>query len=225
MIGRDRLLYMSVGERHFTEGDNPPLPSAQDPADRRGKIYRFTLEGAPAPDNPRFGSNAPPGMFATGVRSPQGMTQNPETGEIWFSDHGSLGRDELNLLEAGANYGWPVEQSGRYRQPGYRPQWTLGEATYRQPIYTWGERTVGPTGVAHYTGSEFPEWRGDLIVAGLLDGSLMRVDLDGVSVRRVSNLMVERPVRLRNVRQGPDGAIYILTDEQNGKLIRLDRGR
>lgn len=225
MIGQDRLLYMSVGERHYNEIDNPPLPSAQDPTDRRGKIYRFTLEGAPAPGNPRFGSDAPPGMFATGVRSPQGMTQNPATGDIWFTDHGSLGGDELNLLEAGANYGWPVEQFGRYRQPGYRPERTLGAVSYRQPVYTWGERTVAPTGVAYYTGTAFPEWQDDLIVAGLLDGHLMRVDLDGTGVRRVSDLMAERPVRLRNVRQAPDGALYILTDEQNGKLIRLERGR
>lgn len=216
---------MTTGERHFNEVDNPPLPASQDTNDRRGKIYRFTLEGKPAPGNPDFGRGAPPGLFATGVRSPQGLAQDIESGRVWFTDHGAVGGDELNLLAAGANYGWPVRTQGRYSNPDFRPIRTLGEVSYRDPVYGWGDHIVAPSGILFYTGSAFPEWRGDLLVAGITYGNLMRIDLEGERVRAVDFLIVDDPVRLRGVEQAPDGTLYLLTDEQDGKLIRVDRGR
>lgn len=214
-------LYLTVGERHYNERDNPPMPVAQDPADRRGKIYRFDLDGRPARGNPDFGQSAPPGLYAIGVRAAQGLALQPGTGRVWFSEHGSIGGDEVNRLEAGANYGWPVRTSGSYRNSDYRPP--AVDARFTDPVWSWTDRTVAPTGLAFYTGDAFPEWRGDLLVAGLRRGYLMRLDVEGDRVRGVEYLLEDRPVRLRNVKQGPNGAIYLLTDEADGRLLRLER--
>jgi glucose/arabinose dehydrogenase len=223
LLGRDGLLYLTVGERFFHERDNPPLPAAQDPADRRGKVYRFTLDGAPAAANPGFGPQAVPGLYATGVRAAQGLAQDPESGRIWMSDHGPVGGDELNVLEAGANYGWPIETAGRYRNADYTPSRSLPGAVYRAPAWAFTDRTVAPAGLVVYAGTEFPEWRGDLIVAGLSRGYLLRADVEGGRIVGVHDLMDEPRVRLRNVKQAPDGALYALTDEREGRLLRVRR--
>lgn len=212
------FLYLSVGERHFNERDNPALPSAQDPHDRRGKIYRFTLDGALAPP-----ASSPHDWFACGVRATQGMTAHPETGEIWFTDHGSVGGDEINVLRPGANYGWPVRTSGAYRNADYTPEKVLAGAAYADPAHDWRDQTVAPTGLCFYDGSEFPEWRGNLLVAGLSRGNLVRAEIAGERVVRSEFLMRAGPVRLRNVKVSPAGLIYAVTDEPNGRLLRLAR--
>lgn len=222
LIGPDGKLYLTVGERHFMESDNPPLPVSLDVTDRRGKIFRFELDGRPAEGNPDFGPGAHPALYALGIRAVQGMTTEPGTGRIWFSEHGSTQGDEINILAPGANYGWPVRTGGGYRDPAYRPAGVEG-AAYTDPVHEWRGRTVAPTGLTFYTGGIFPEWRGDLIVAGLRRGYLMRLDVEDGAVRGVEYLLEDAPVRLRNVAQGPDGALYIVTDEADGKVIRLDR--
>lgn len=222
LIDRDRYLYLAVGERHFHERDNPPLPSAQDPGDPRGKIYRFTLDGEPAAGNPDFGDDAAMGLYATGIRASQGMAQDPGTGRIWLSEHGPTGGDELNILRPRANYGWPVKTAGQYRNSDYRPGQTLRSAIFTAPAWTWTDRTVAPTGMTFYQGSQFPQWRGDLLVTGLSKGYLMRVDVDGDKVLGVDYLMTG--TRLRNVKQAADGALYLLTDEPEGKILRVERG-
>lgn len=219
LIDRQRRLYLTVGERHFREGDNPPLPVAQDPADRRGKIFRFTLDGEPAPGNPDFGANAVPGLYALGIRAAQGLAQAAD-GRIWMSEHGTHRGDEVNVLRPRANYGWPVHTSGRYRTTGYRPQ-TLPGAIYTAPAWTWTDRTVAPTGLVVVSGPQFPEWRGDLLLAGLSTGSLLRMDVEGDRVLGEEVLLTG--TRLRNVKQAPDGALYLLTDEPEGRLLRLER--
>jgi len=220
LIDHQRHLYLTVGERHFREGSNPPLPVAQDPTDRRGKIYRFTLDGEPAPGNPHFGVDAVPGLYALGIRAAQGLTQAPDGGRIWMSEHGTHRGDEINVLRPRANYGWPVHTSGRYRDEGYRPQ-ALPGAIYTAPAWTWMDRTVAPAGLVVYSGSQFPEWRGDLLLAGLGAGSLLRLDVEG------DRILGEEPLlagtRLRNVKQAPDGTLYLLTDEDDGRLLRLER--
>lgn len=220
LIDHERHLYLTVGERHFREGDNPPLPVAQDPADRRGKIYRFTLDGEPAPGNPDFGAEAVPGLYALGIRAAQGLAQEPDGGRIWMSEHGTHRGDEVNVLRPRANYGWPVHTSGRYRDTDYRPQ-ALPGAIYTAPAWTWMDRTVAPTGLVVYSGSQFPEWRGDLILAGLSTGSLLRLDVDGDRILGEERLLAG--TRLRNVKQAPDGTLYLLTDEDDGRLLRLER--
>jgi glucose/arabinose dehydrogenase len=102
-------LYLTVGERHFNERENPPWPTAQNAADRRGKIYRFDLDGRPAAGNPTFGRGATAGLFALGIRAAQGLAVQPGTGRIWFSEHGAIGGDEVNILVDGANFGWPIQ--------------------------------------------------------------------------------------------------------------------
>lgn len=215
-------VYLTVGERHYNERDNPPVPVAQDPTDRRGKIYRFDLDGRPARGNPDFGPAAPPGLFALGIRAAQGLALEPGTGRVWFSEHGSIGGDEVNVLKSGANYGWPVRTAGGYRNSDYRPP--AINAIFADPAWSWTDRTVAPTGLAFYTGgTAFPEWRGDLLVAGLRRGYLMRLDVEDGRVRGIEYLLEDRPVRLRNVKQAPDGRLYLLTDEANGRLLRLER--
>jgi glucose/arabinose dehydrogenase len=122
LIDRDGLLYLTVGERLYHERDNPPLPGAQDPTSRHGKIYRFTLDGQPAPGNPDFGPGAVPGLYATGIRAAQGLAQDRDSGVIWMSEHGPTRGDEINVLRPGANYGWPVKTDGSYRDSEYRPK-------------------------------------------------------------------------------------------------------
>ncbi len=224
-------LYLTVGERHFHERDNPALPVSQDPRDRRGKVFRFLLDGSAPADNPRFGAGAVPGLYALGVRAAQGLAVEPGTTRIWFTEHGPVGGDELNVLVAGANYGWPVRTAGRYRDADYRPVSPQPGAAatpappHRDPAYVWRDRTVAPTGLTFYTGTEFPEWRRSLLVAGLGRGHLMRFTLADGRVGAVEYLLEDAPMRLRAVAQAPDGALYVLTDEVDGKLIRLARRR
>jgi aldose sugar dehydrogenase len=222
LVTREHV-YLTVGERHYNERDNPPLPVAQDRQDRRGKIYRFDLDGRPAHGNPDFGAGAPPGLYALGIRAAQGLAWEPGSGRIWFSEHGSIGGDEVNILAAGANYGWPVRTSGTYRNAEYRPPAIAG--TFAEPAWTWTDRTVAPTGVTFYTGASFPEWQGDLLVAGLSRGYLVRLDIEDGKVRAAEYLLEHAPVRLRNVKQGPDGSIYLLTDQPDGRLLRVERAR
>jgi aldose sugar dehydrogenase len=127
--------------------------------------------------------------------------------------------DEINLLRSGANYGWPVRTSGSYRSTDYRPP-ALARR-FADPAWTWVDQTVAPTGLTFVTSRRFPEWRGDLLVAGLSRGHLVRLDVERGRVHCAEYLVKENPVRLRNVRQAPDGEIYLLTDEVNGRLLRL----
>ncbi len=212
-------LYLTVGERHFDERDNPPLPAAQDPLDRRGKVYRFTRDGVLAPPP----ESAPHPWYASGLRSSQGLARHPQTGQIWFSEHGPVGGDELNILRPGANYGWPVQTAGRYRNSDYRPRHTLPGARYTAPVHVWTDQTIAPTGLCFYDGQDFPAWRGHLLVAGLGRGHLLRLVVQGDQVLHTQALMQAHRVRLRNVKVSAQGPLYVLTDELNGRLLRLDK--
>ncbi len=236
-FGADGKLYVTVGERLYNEIDGPDLPIAQDVSDRRGKIYRLNPDGSEPADNPDFGPEAPPGLYALGIRAAQGITFRPGAGEIWFSEHGSSQGDEINRLEAGANYGWPVVTTGGYRDDSYRPP-ALSDRRFTDPIWYWGQ-TVAPTGLVFYAGSEFPEWRGDLFVSGLSRGSLWRFNFEGETIVSVEELFVNERVRSRQVAVSPGGRLYMLTDtllspgedgsleytgEPGGQLLRISRG-
>lgn len=215
LLAADGWLYLTVGERHYFERDNPPLPVAQDPADPRGKVYRFALDGA---------GPAKPQAVAGGIRAAQGLARQPGTGAVWFSEHGSIGGDELNILRPGANYGWPMITYGRYRD-GWKPP-ARAVADHAPPVFYWADRTIAPTGLTFLSGRAkgFADWQGDLLVAGLRRGYLVRLDVEGDRVLAVDYLLEDAPVRLRNVKEAPDGQVYILTDEADGKVIRLTRG-
>ena len=191
---------------------------AQDVKDERGAIYRVHLDGAIPSDNPDFGPEAAPGMYAFGIRAAQGITTRPGTQEIWFSEHGTRQGDELNLLQAGANYGWPNITTGSYRTD-YEPA-ELEDPVYTDPQHYWLQ-TVAPTGLCFYTGTEFPSWQGNLIVPGLSRGSLWRLVLEGTTIVSAEELFLNNRVRSRKVRQSPEGQLYMLTDEDNGKLLRI----
>ena len=212
-------LFVTVGERLFYEDLKQGLPIAQDVKDARGAIYRLKLDGSIPDDNPDFGKDAISGMYAFGIRAAQGITVRPQTKDIWFSEHGTNQGDELNLLQSGANYGWPNITSGSWRSKNYVPD-TLENPVYIDPQHYW-KQTVAPTGLTFYTGHEFPRWNGNLIVSGLSRGSLWRMVLDGDTIVSAEELFLNDHVRSRKVIQSPDGQLYLLTDEDNGKLIRI----
>lgn len=219
VFGTDGKLYLTMGERLFNEIDEPPLPIAQNIEDKRGKIYRINSDGSIPNDNPDFGTKAVPGLYAIGIRAAQGLTVHPVTGKIWFSEHGTHQGDEINILQPRANYGWSIQTTGKYRSPDYVPP-VLKDNIYTSPNWFW-LHTVAPTGLVFYTGDEFPAWKNDLFVAGLSRGSLWRFRIEGETVKSVEELFVDDRVRLRKIAQSPKGKLFLLTDEMNGKLIRI----
>ena len=218
-FGTDGKLYITMGERLFREIDEPEMPIAQDRTDTRGKIYRINPDGSIPEDNPNLGEDAIPGIYAMGIRAAQGITVQPETGNIWFSEHGTRQGDEINILEPGANYGWPIITTGGYRSREYVPP-TIEGAIFADPVWYW-PHTVAPTGLMFYTGDEFPEWKNDLLVPGLSKGSLWRFRIENNIVKSAEELFIDDRIRSRKVAQSPGGKLYLLTDEDNGKIVRI----
>ncbi|WP_350284224.1 PQQ-dependent sugar dehydrogenase [uncultured Croceitalea sp.] len=219
VFGTDRKLYLTVGERLFWERDEPQLPIAQNVSDPRGKIFRFNDDGSIPEDNPDFGKDAVPGLYAIGLRNSQGIAVQPETNVLWFTEHGTIQGDEINRLESGANYGWPASTTGRLRSKDYEPP-KISQDELTAPTWFW-PHTVAPTGLCFYTGDEFPHWKNNLIVPGLSRGSLWRFQIEGVTIKSAEELFIDDRVRSRKVRQSPDGKLYMLTDEEDGKIIRI----
>ncbi len=220
VIGEDSKLYVTIGERLFGDSLQPEMPIAQNYQDQRGKIYRINLDGTIPLDNPSFGPDGVDGLYAVGIRAAQGLTQDPNTGKIWFSEHGTVQGDELNLLEAGANYGWPIKSTGGYRG-GYEPP-SL-DRTFKYPKWSW-YKTIAPTGLTFYTGNEFPQWKNNLIVPGLSAGNFWRLVIEDDKIQSVEELFINDRHRTRKAVQSPAGELYILTDEENGKIIKIKNG-
>ena len=186
-----------------------------------GTVLRLQEDGAPGRENPFLDTpTARPEIWAYGVRNVQGAARHPDTGEIWFSEHGPLGGDEVNILRRGANYGWPVVTYGIDYDGS-----TITELTKRndvvQPLVYWRPSTA-PSGLGFYTGSHFPEWRGDLFMGSLGDRRLIRMELDGDRVLFQEPLLAELDQRIRDVRMGPDGFLYVLTAAEPGEVLRLE---
>jgi aldose sugar dehydrogenase len=221
-FGKDGILYFTIGERLFSEKDEPALPIAQNVHDKRGKIYRINPDGSIPKDNPDFGPGAVPGLYAIGIRAAQGITYNPITEKLWFSEHGTHQGDEINILAPRANYGWPVKTTGKYRYTEYVPP-AINDA-FTDPVWSW-LHTVAPTGLLFYTGDEFSSWKNNLLVAGLSRGSLWRMTVEGDVIKSAEELFVDDRKRLRKVVQSPGGKLYVLTDEMNGMLIRIRNGK
>jgi len=216
-----RLAFAQDGTLYVTAGERGDRDRAQDLGDLAGSVLRITEDGAAAPDNPFIGrSGARPEIYTYGHRNPQGLTVHPETGEVWSVEHGPKGGDELNLLSPGANYGWPVITYGE----SYAGN-PIGEGTTKpgmaQPLRYWVP-SISPSGLTFYTGEAFPSWRGNLFLGALSGRALVRLELDGNEVIHEERLLQDLGARIRDVRNGPDGTLYLLTDDPNGKLLRLE---
>ncbi|WP_276501768.1 PQQ-dependent sugar dehydrogenase [Terrimonas pollutisoli] len=222
IFGNDGKLYFTIGERIFTEKDEPAIPIAQNSEDKRGKIYRINADGTIPKDNPDFGDKATPGLYATGIRAAQGLTLENTTNKIWFSEHGTQQGDEINVLKAAANYGWPMKTTGKYRFAEFAPKPIPGNS-YTEPVWSW-LHTVAPTGLHFYSGNEFAAWNRNLLVGGLSRGSLWRMVIEGETIKSAEELFTDDRLRIRKVVQSPMGKLYILSDELNGKLIRVKNG-
>jgi glucose/arabinose dehydrogenase len=208
------FLYVSLGERG--EG-----PRAQDLSDHAGSTLRLTDDGRVPSDNPFTGDpDKADEIFSYGHRNPQGMALDPVTGTIWQHEHGPRGGDEINILRPGANYGWPVVTYGR-GYDGSRVGIGSSAPGMEPPVLYW-DPSIAPSGMTFYTGNLFPRWKGDLFAGALAGTHLRRIERRGDEILSQEVLLKDRIGRIRDVRQSPDGYLYVLTDEKNGSLYRLE---
>ena len=223
----DGKLFMAVGiPTHHAVG---MAESAQDPADHAGKILRLNEDGTAPDDNPFVGkAGYLPEIYALGIPNSLGLAFHPETGELWETENGPQGGDEINIIKPGLNYGWPVVSYGRdysgnptggLSGPQREQPWAPG----MEPPFTFWNPSIAVSGIIFYTGDQFPAWKGDILVGALRGAQLQRVILNdrGFPTRHES-LLTELRQRIREVQQGPDGLIYLLTGEEDGALLRLE---
>jgi glucose/arabinose dehydrogenase len=210
----DNNLFLTLGE-HFTTRDQ-----AQNLANHLGKIVRIRPDGSVPPDNPFVGrQGARPEIWSFGHRNPQGLAFHPATGRLWEHEHGPRGGDEVNIIEKGKNYGWPVIGYG-IDYNGAKIHESTHKEGMEQPIWYWVP-SIAPSGMAFYTGNLFPTWRGNLFIGALAGQILVRLELDGEKVLKEERLLAQLHERIRDVRQGPDGALFIATDNSAGRILRL----
>ncbi|MEX0730653.1 MAG: PQQ-dependent sugar dehydrogenase [Aquisalimonadaceae bacterium] len=214
-----RLVFDNDGYLYISSGDRGERDRAQTLDNHQGKILRLTDEGRVPPDNPLVGDDdALPEIYSWGHRNPQGMILHPETGKIWVHEHGPRGGDEINIVRAGSNYGWPKVTHGReYHGPEIGPDGMQG---MESPIHHWTP-SIAPSGMAYYDGDAFPEWRGNVFVGALALTHLARLELDGKAVTHEERLLDDAGWRIRDVRRGPDGYLYVLVDARRAPLLRL----
>jgi glucose/arabinose dehydrogenase len=211
---RDGNLFLTMGD-HFTHRDQ-----AQNLANHLGKIVRLTTDGAAPPDNPFVGrQNAKPEIWSYGHRNSQGAALHPETGKLWEHEHGPRGGDEVNIPLAGRNYGWPVIGYG-IDYNGARIHKSTTAPGMEQPIKYWVP-SIAPSGMAFYTDDLFASWKGSLLVGALAGRMLVRLSLDGEKVTGEERLLEGLRERIRDVRMGPDGAIFLATDSTQGRILSV----
>jgi glucose/arabinose dehydrogenase len=196
-------------------------PQPQQLDSNMGKILRINTDGSIPKDNPFVGrAGAHPEIYAIGFRDVQGVAIHPKTGRLWTSEHGVRGGDEINAVEKGKNYGFPVIGYGReYSGKPINGDKTAQEGM-EQPVYFWTP-DIAPSGIGFYTGRLFPAWQGDLFVSELVGRSLVRLVLNGERVIAEERLLTELNSRIRGVNEGPDGALYVMTDGNDGKIVKL----
>jgi glucose/arabinose dehydrogenase len=217
-FGPDGMLYLTLGER----SDTVIRPQAQELGSHMGKIVRITPDGAAPRDNPFVGrQGALPEIWSLGHRNVQAAAFDAQ-GRLWEVEHGARGGDELNLVQKGKNYGWPVASYGL--EYSGQPIRNSGGATTRegteQPVYYW-DPVIAPSGAQFYSGTAFPAWRGNLFVGNMRDRALVRLVLANDRVTGEEHLLKDRGQRIRDVRQGPDGALYVVTDTTAGELWKI----
>lgn len=218
-----RIVFAPDGTLFFTIGERGEPDRAQDPGDHAGSVLRILPDGGVPEDNPFADQEgAAPEIWSVGHRNPQGAVWDPVTDALWIVEHGARGGDEVNRSEAGRNYGWPVISYGRHYS-GMK----IGRGTqapgYEQPEYYW-DPSIAPSGMAVYTGSMFPEWQGDFLVGALRSQLVARLDRDGEgNIAGEERLFEGAFGRIRDVDVAPDGSVWLLTDEDNGQIIRISR--
>jgi glucose/arabinose dehydrogenase len=210
----DRNLFVTLGD-HFE-----PRDQAQNLGYHIGKIIRIGPDGQVPPDNPFVGrADARPEIWAYGVRNPQGLAFDPASGKLWEQEHGPRGGDEVNIIEKGRNYGWPVIGYG-IDYSGAKIHASTHQAGMEQPLWYWVP-SIAPSGMAFYTGDLFPAWKGNIFVGALRGEILVRLERDGDRITKEERLLQSLHERIRDVRMGPDGALWLLTDNQAGRILRL----
>jgi glucose/arabinose dehydrogenase len=210
----DNNLFLTLGE-HFVYRDQ-----AQNLSNHLGKVIRIRPDGSVPPDNPFIGkAGAKPEIWSYGHRNSQGAAINPATGKFWMHEHGPRGGDEINIPEAGKNYGWPVIGYG-IDYSGARIHEATSKPGMEQPVKYWVP-SIAPSGMAFYDGRLIPAWKGNLFVGALAGQMLVRLEVDGDRVGREERLLQNLGERIRDVREGADGALYLATDNRNGRILRV----
>ncbi len=213
----DGALFVTLGERSILPG----RAQAQNLDSLLGKIVRINSDGSVRADNPFVGQpGVRPKIWSYGHRNVEGAALNPATGELWTIEHGARGGDELNIPRKGKDYGWPTISYGTEYSGQPIPGGITQKEGMEQPLYYW-DPVIAPGGMTFYTGALFPAWRNNLFIAGLGSKSLVRLVLDGEKVVGEERFLTDREKRIRDVKQGPDGALYLLTDDAEGELLKL----
>jgi glucose/arabinose dehydrogenase len=216
-----RMAFDRQGYLFLTTGDRGDMPRAQRLADHSGSVIRLRDDGSVPPDNPfAGGTGSSPEIWSYGHRNPQGMDINPRTGAVWTHEHGARGGDEINIIRRGANYGWPVITHG-VNYDGSRIGIGRSSPGMQQPLYFWVP-SIAPSGMAFYRCDKFPKWRNSLFVGALAGNLLARIELEGDRVKSEERLLEDAVGRIRDVRTGPDGFVYLAIDDDPGKLLRLE---
>lgn len=217
-----RLAFDGDGYLYIVFGDNFHSSSAQDLDKLTGKILRLNQDGSVPKDNPFVSrSGARPEIWAYGLRNPQGLAFNPWTQQMWESEHGPRGGDEVNIPQKGKNYGWPLATWGIDYNGSKVPEskGSHAEGT-EQPVFYW-KNSPALSGMAFYNSARFPQWKNSLFIGALKEKNLIRLSVNGDKVVEAQRLLTDRDERIRDVRQGPDGYLYVLTDDDNGKLLKV----
>ena len=208
------------GNLYFTIGDRGTPDRAQDPFDAAGSVIRIGTDGSVPEGNPfADGKDGLPQIWSTGHRNPQGATLNDRTGKLWTLAHGAKGGDEINIPEAGKNYGWPVISYG-VNYSGTKIGIGSSAPGYEQPIYYW-DPSIAPSGMDFYAGNLIPEWTGDLFIGALKYRMVIRLEVDGERIVSEERLLGDQYGRIRDVRSFPDGALWFLTDDSDGAIYRV----
>ncbi|MDR0182250.1 PQQ-dependent sugar dehydrogenase [Lysobacter arvi] len=218
-----RIAFDGKGHVFISQGERNDRPTSQKLDMLQGKLVRLNLDGSVPADNPFVGrQDARPEIWSYGHRNVQSLAVDPRTGTVWEAEHGPKGGDEINLPQPGKNYGWPIITHG-INYSGLKIPEAVGTSApgMEQPYHVW-EKSPGLSGMAFLTGQAASKWNDSLFLGALADGSLIRLSLDGDRITGEERLLKDIGARIRDVRVGPDGAVYVVTDETDGKLLRLD---
>jgi aldose sugar dehydrogenase len=219
VFGRDGTLFVTTST---PAGNGVPIDNLpQELASFHGKVLRINKDGSIPPDNPFVNrAGARRDLFVIGLKDPEGAALHPTTGALWTVEHGPMGGDEINIARRGANLGYPVITYGVQYSGDKVGDGITARNGMQQPVYFWAP-SIGPSGMTFYTGDLFPQWKGNLFVGAMPGKHLVRLVLDRERVTAEEKLLADLDQRIRDVRQGPDGALYVLTDEDNGRILRI----